>query len=57
LFLWVVGGIMTLAGYDNGKPKLAVIAHIVNRLLIYLEFGILLPYNGGEFIYVSTFVS
>jgi hypothetical protein len=24
------------------------------RLLIYIEYGILLPFNGGEFIYVGS---
>lgn len=32
LFLWVMGGIMTLAGYDNGKAKLAAVAHIVKQV-------------------------
>lgn len=55
LFLWVLGSVATIAGlqipisinYAGNR-----FSNVVSSLLIFLEFGLLLPFNGGEFIYV-----
>lgn len=55
IILWVTGGFMTLSGlvYPNILQR-AVLTRYYS-LLIYLEFGIALPFNGGELVYVGSF--
>jgi hypothetical protein len=56
LILWLVGGIITWAGYDALSRRLicALLANaFLLRVMVYLEYGFLFPLTGGELHYVS----
>lgn len=59
LLLWLVGGIITWAGYGDlivgRRPRvLGLLMHLHPRLMVYLEYGFLFPLTGGELHYVSS---
>lgn len=56
LFLWVTGGFMTLSGLVENPYTFSsstVLIIYCYSLIVYLEFGLALPFNGGELVYVG----
>ena len=61
LVLWLVGGIIAWAGYENiltfPSPYYALLGYsadeVTSSLMVYLEYGIRFPLTGGELHYVS----